>query len=84
MENFIKSSKHGVILFSLGSIADHEMVNEQIQHILRDTFAEIPQRVIWKFGKQIANLTDNVYIAEWVPQFDILGRYILSHIPAKL
>lgn len=78
MENFITNSEHGVIFFSLGSIADHEMVNERIQQILRDTFAEIPQRVIWKFGKQITNVTHNVFIAEWVPQLDILGWYRLG------
>lgn len=39
----------------------------------RDAFAEIPQRVIWKFEEKIENLTDNVMLTKWMPQRDILG-----------
>lgn len=44
----------------------------------RDAFVEIPQRVIWKFEKQIENLSDNVMLTKWMPQRDILGIFIFK------
>lgn len=42
----------------------------------RDAFAEIPQRVVWKFEERIENISANVMLSEWIPQRDILGIFI--------
>lgn len=41
-----------------------------------NAFASIPQRVIWKYEKPIENLPENVMISNWVPQRDILGKWL--------
>lgn len=48
----------------------HKMLN-----IFRETFAQIPQRVLWKTERQIEDLSENVFVSEWLPQRDILGTY---------
>ncbi len=40
----------------------------------KNAFAEIPQRVIWKFEDHIQDLPTNVLLSKWLPQRDILGK----------
>ncbi|XP_065216819.1 UDP-glucosyltransferase 2-like isoform X1 [Planococcus citri] len=72
IKKFIDGAEHGVILFSLGSIVRAATLSLQNQEAFRDAFAEIPQRVIWKFEEKLENLSSNVMILEWLPQRDIL------------
>ena len=38
-------------------------------------FAEIPQRVIWKWdGQKLENASDNILFIDWLPQQDLLGN----------
>lgn len=46
-----------------------------MKKIFKETFAEIPQAVIWKFEEQVEGLSDNVMVSSWVPQREILGLY---------
>lgn len=50
----------------------------EILSTLRETFAQIPQRVIWKAEGHIEGLSENVMVSEWLPQRDILGKSIWS------
>ncbi|XP_065216830.1 UDP-glucosyltransferase 2-like [Planococcus citri] len=72
IHEFIDGAEHGVILFTLGSVVRAASLSPENQKAFRDAFAEIPQRVIWKFEDKIENVSHNVMILDWVPQRDIL------------
>lgn len=74
MKKFIEESKHGVIFFSLGSLASKDLLAADVRTALKNAFARIPQRVIWKYDGQIEGLSDNVFLSKWVPQKEILGN----------
>lgn len=73
LQTFIDSAEHGVILFSIGSFVQSYNMPAEMLTIFRETFAQIPQRVIWKAEGQIAGLSENVLLSKWLPQRDILG-----------
>ncbi|XP_065209917.1 UDP-glucosyltransferase 2-like [Planococcus citri] len=72
IEKFIDEAEHGVILFTLGSVVRAATLSPENKKAFTDAFAEIPQRVIWKFEDKIENISSNVMILDWVPQRDIL------------
>lgn len=76
MEEFIQGAKHGTIVISFGTVTDTMVFRDETIPILRDVFAEIPQRVIWKSGENVGGISDNVLISKWIPQQDILGQYL--------
>lgn len=73
MEKFINESEHGVILFSLGSMLKAETLGEGKRQAFIDALKELPQRVIWKFERDLPGLPENIKIYPWLPQRDILG-----------
>lgn len=74
MKTFIDGAEHGVILFSIGSFVQSYNMPSEMLAALRKTFAQIPQRVIWKAEKRIEGLSENVLVSKWLPQRDILGK----------
>jgi len=53
-------------------------IPEHIKKILIEAFAEIPQRVIWKYENELEKIPKSIMIKKWLPQRDIL-RNILSN-----
>ncbi|XP_065225362.1 UDP-glucosyltransferase 2-like isoform X2 [Planococcus citri] len=72
IQKFIDEAKHGVILFTFGSVVRATTMSSEMKNAFRDAFAEIPQRVIWKFEAELENTPDNVMLIDWLPQRDIL------------
>jgi len=74
LEEFINSSEHGVIYFSLGSVIKMEDLPIFIQNGLKEGFGELPQKVLWKLdmNSPIVDLPENVMIRKWFPQYDII------------
>ncbi|XP_063919413.1 UDP-glycosyltransferase UGT5-like [Zophobas morio] len=75
LKAILDESKHGVILFSLGSnVRCQDLGDDKIQAILK-TFSKLKQDIIWKFGHdKISHISKNVHIRKWVPQNDILAH----------
>ncbi|XP_016975481.2 UDP-glucosyltransferase 2-like [Drosophila rhopaloa] len=75
-EDFIQDAgEHGAIYFSLGTNVRAKNLTEDRKKVLIETFASLPQRVLWKFEDE--NLPDkppNVFISKWFPQQDILAH----------
>jgi len=69
---FVDSSE-GFILFSLGSIFDSILTEEQ-KSIFLTAFSQIKYKVIWKYKDQLANIPKNVKILKWIPQQDVLAH----------
>ena len=84
LENFVDSNSNsfGFILFAVGSMLPMENMPEHLTQSFIQTFARLPQRVIWQWkGKVRSDLPSNVLAIPWLPQQDLLGinksRYIL-------
>lgn len=74
IQNYLDEATNGVIYFSLGSTLKSNMMSRELKQNILETFKELPYNVLWKMDH--ANLTDlpeNIKIAEWLPQQDILG-----------
>lgn len=50
-------------------------LSEETKLAFSEAFAEIPQRVIWKYEEEMENVPANVLLSQWIPQRDILGNY---------
>jgi len=74
-EEFVQGSgREGVILVSFGTIMRN--INEKMLTVLADAFSRVPHRVIWKLDREKTKipLSNNVKVASWLPQNDILGH----------
>ncbi|XP_069681769.1 UDP-glycosyltransferase UGT5-like [Periplaneta americana] len=84
LKEFLDQSVHGVICFSFGSIARTETLPAEIREAFLHAFAELPQRVVWKWESDtLPGKPDNVKIVRWLPQVDVLRhpnvRAFLTH-----
>nr|XP_053643305.1 UDP-glucosyltransferase 2-like [Cherax quadricarinatus] len=64
----------GVIYFSLGSVAKGVTMPDKYLRLFIETFSRLKYRVIWKYESKIEGISNNVFIKDWLPQQDILGR----------
>ncbi|XP_059808456.1 UDP-glucuronosyltransferase 2C1-like [Hypanus sabinus] len=82
-EEFVQSSgKHGLIVLSLGSLVSY--LPKQITMEIANAFAQVPQKVIWKYDGEIPlKIGNNTLLTKWIPQNDLLGhpntRVFISH-----
>ncbi|XP_016973764.1 UDP-glycosyltransferase UGT5, partial [Drosophila rhopaloa] len=76
LEDFIQGAGDaGVIYFSLGTNVKSKSLSEDRRNVLLNTFANLPQRVLWKFDdEQLPGTSANVFISKWFPQQDILAH----------
>ncbi|XP_047019648.1 UDP-glucosyltransferase 2-like [Helicoverpa zea] len=73
IERWVSESKHGVILFSFGSLIRSSSLPPKRLDALLKVFARLPQRVIWKWETEdIQGLPENVLVLRWLPQYDLL------------
>nr|NP_652626.1 UDP-glycosyltransferase family 302 member C1 [Drosophila melanogaster]ACL89167.1 Ugt86Da-PA [synthetic construct]AAF54591.1 UDP-glycosyltransferase family 302 member C1 [Drosophila melanogaster]AAL28439.1 GM04645p [Drosophila melanogaster]AAO74690.1 RE18708p [Drosophila melanogaster]AOQ05761.1 Ugt86Da-RA [synthetic construct] len=72
---FIEGAEHGVIYFSMGSNLKSKTLPLEKRQALIDTFAQLKQRVLWKFeDTDLPGKPANVFISDWFPQDDILAH----------
>ncbi|KAH8244031.1 hypothetical protein KR032_012466 [Drosophila birchii] len=74
IRQFIEDSPDGVIYFSMGSNMKSTDLPRETRDVLVETFANLKQRVLWKFEDQLPEKPDNVLIKKWFPQSDILAH----------
>ncbi|XP_062272773.1 UDP-glucuronosyltransferase 2A1-like [Scomber scombrus] len=74
LEDFVQSSgEHGIIVMTLGTMV--AKLPEDMTEDIAATFAQLPQKVIWKHkGKRPSSLGNNTLILDWLPQNDLLGH----------
>lgn len=74
MEAFMQSSgEHGVVVMSLGTLVS--ALPREVTEAIAATFAELPQKVVWKFlGEKPSFLGNNTMLTKWLPQNDLLGH----------
>ncbi|XP_045921534.1 UDP glucuronosyltransferase 5 family, polypeptide G1 [Micropterus dolomieu] len=74
LEAFMQSSgEHGVVVMSLGTLVS--ALPHDITEAIAAAFAQIPQKVIWRFmGEKPSSLGNNTLLVDWLPQNDLLGH----------
>lgn len=54
---------------------------EEKRKAFLNAFKRLPQRVLWKWENEtMEGKGDNIMIAKWMPQFDILSEYFAFKI----
>ena len=70
------SAKHGVIYFSLGTVAQSHAMPPHLKTIFLEAFAEFPDiNFIWKYENESHNIAQgykNIYTFPFLPQNDLL------------
>ncbi|KAH8382365.1 hypothetical protein KR009_003162, partial [Drosophila setifemur] len=84
LQLFIDEAEFGVVYFAMGTDLQCKDLPDETQIMLLECFKSMPQRVIWKFeAEPLANLSQNVYMAKYLPQKAILAhpnvRLFISH-----
>lgn len=81
LQEFIDNAEHGVIYFNLGSVVRMEDIPIEIQNGIKNGFAELPQKVLWKkeSDRPVINLPKNVKTRKWYPQYDITSEISLFY-----
>jgi glucuronosyltransferase len=75
LKDFLDGGTEGVVYFSLGSNVRSETMSEEKKQVFMTAFAELPQRVLWKWeANYTSDLPSNMKLAKWLPQQDILGQ----------
>lgn len=74
IQKFMDEAEHGVIFFTLGSMVRTSTFPNQTIQAFKEAFAELPQRVLWKFENENEDMPSNVLIRKWFPQNDIFGH----------
>lgn len=75
IQEFIDSSKHGVIYFSMGSNLQSKDLPKEKREAFVNAFSKLKENVIWKFeDDSFENKPKNVLISDWLPQNDILAH----------
>jgi len=76
-----ESGEAGFIVFSMGSVLAEKDFPPHILSAFVEAFSKIPQRVIWKWNAASpSGVTPNVKLLKWLPQQDILGKFILCFV----
>lgn len=69
------NAKEGVVYFSLGTNVLSVDLPQEKKAMFLETFQEMPYKFLWKYeDNSLKPLPDNVKIAEWVPQQDVLSK----------
>ncbi|XP_059470072.1 UDP-glucosyltransferase 2-like [Neocloeon triangulifer] len=76
IKEWLDGAKDGAIYFTMGSIMNCSLFPETQRKALVEAFAELPQRVLWKWETEsIPGQPKNVKVASWMPQQEILAHH---------
>ncbi|KAG8288669.1 UDP-glucuronosyltransferase 1-1 [Homalodisca vitripennis] len=83
LKDFMDGAEHGVILLSFGSNVASNWLGEGFEDKVLLAIRQLPQRVIWKWDRDISNIPPNVKLSKWLPQNDIMAhpklRLFITH-----
>jgi len=71
-----KAPNEGVVIFSLGSVANTSTMPQEIRMAFLNAFKRFPHLFIWRFEGEFpeAKSTKNVLLSKWLPQKDLLAH----------
>ncbi|KAK7865276.1 hypothetical protein R5R35_012573 [Gryllus longicercus] len=74
IQTFLDEATEGAIYFSFGTNVRSDKLSLATRKAILEAFAELPQRVLWKFESDLPDAPKNVKISKWLPQNDILAH----------
>lgn len=75
----VENSPDGVIFMSMGSTLKGTTFPEEQRKMFLKEFSKLKQTVIWKWENEtMEGLPENVVIQRWVPQLDLLCKYLVN------
>ncbi|XP_043672530.1 UDP-glucosyltransferase 2-like [Vespula pensylvanica] len=74
LQEFVDNASNGFIYVSLGTNVHPDMFPENLKNIFFNTLSNLPVKVVWKFTEDFRKISDNIYIAKWFPQQEILAH----------
>ncbi|XP_047519726.1 UDP-glycosyltransferase UGT5-like [Pieris napi] len=73
LQNYLDSSKNGVIYLSFGSNAHSSVLPPEWIQLFVRVFARLEYDVLWKWEKtELPGKSENIKISKWLPQSDLL------------
>nr|WEU75327.1 uridine diphosphate-glycosyltransferases 33AQ1 [Glyphodes pyloalis] len=73
LQDYLDSSKNGVIYVSFGTSVDPATFPPQKLQMLIQVFSKLPYDVLWKWNKdELPGRSKNIRISKWLPQMDLL------------
>lgn len=76
---FLDSAIVGAIYFALGSNVQHSVVMKDFFSTVIPVLSELPYKVLFKFDGKLDDVPKNFLISKWMPQQDILRKFIKQH-----
>lgn len=71
----LDNATDGAVYFSMGSNAKSKDFPKETREILLEAFKELPYTILWKYeDDELPGRPDNVKIAKWLPQQDVLSK----------
>lgn len=75
IREFIESSEHGVIYFSLGGNVKVSQIDVEKKNDLIKALSSLKQKTIWKNDEDSLNVDPKkIMVRKWLPQYEILGH----------
>ncbi|XP_063834283.1 UDP-glucosyltransferase 2-like [Ostrinia nubilalis] len=73
LQNYLDSSKNGVIYVSFGSNVEPALFPPETIQTLVNVFSKLPYDILWKWNQdELPGRTPNIRISKWFPQSDLL------------
>ncbi|KAJ8954701.1 hypothetical protein NQ318_011394 [Aromia moschata] len=74
LQEFLDNANEGVIVFSMGSNLKSADFPKAKKDAVLKTFANMKQKVLWKFEDDLPEKPDNLKIMSWIPQQEVLAH----------
>jgi len=79
LQKYLDEAPDGVIYFSMGSQLQSYLMPESKRSAFLGAFSNLKQRVLWKWESDtLPGQLSNVKFGNWLPQSDILGKFLTS------
>ncbi|XP_028167286.1 UDP-glucuronosyltransferase 2B14-like [Ostrinia furnacalis] len=73
LQNYLDSSKNGVVYVSFGSNVEPALFSPEKIQTLVNVFSKLPYNILWKWNQdELPGRTPNIRISKWFPQSDLL------------
>lgn len=70
------SKEYGALGFNLEPNVKNCRLPTDLVSLFQEVFAGLPYDVVWRWEKKkMADQPKNVYIADYLPQYDMMGKY---------
>lgn len=78
------SSIHGVIYVSFGTNMLPSLLPPEKIEVMTSVFSTLPYNILWKWDKDVLpGQSDNIKIAKWFPQSDLLSKLNVKRFSYK-